>query len=253
MSKKYDAIIVGAGIAGSSLAHAMTRLSFRKQLSILLLERSLAEPQRIVGELLQPGGVGALEEMEIADALENIGAIPVHGYGVVKDGNNVQIPYPEGYEGRSFHHGRFVQALREKAKKSKGVEVIEATVTGLEESSDGKQVIGVKAKRKGEEEAETYLADLTFVADGCASNLRTAVMPNIMSRSSTRSYFFGVILEDVKLPFPQHGTVVLIPGGGPVLLYQIEEHDTRMLIDIKAPLPKDIKVRQLLYSTSTLT
>jgi squalene monooxygenase len=220
----------------------LSRVSCRKQLDILLLERNLAEPQRIVRELLQPGGVIALKTMDIADTLGNIGAIPVHGYGVVHGGKSVQIPYPQGYEGRSFHHGRFVQALRGKAKQAKGVEVVEATVTGLEECSDSNRVIGVKAKLKGQDSPQTYFADLTFIADGCSSNLRSSVMPNIMSRSSCRSFFFGVILEDARLPYSQHGTVVLIPGGGPVLLYQIEEHDTRMLIDIKEPLPKDIKV-----------
>ena len=242
MSRRYDAIIVGAGIAGSALAHALSRIPYRRQLDILLLERSLAEPQRIVGELLQPGGVGALKDLDIVDALENIGAIPVRGYGVVHGGKIVQIPYPSGYEGRSFHHGRFVQALREKAKKAKGVEVVEATVTELVECPDSNRVIGVKVKQKGKDSSETYQADLTFIADGCSSNLRSAAMPNIMSRSSCKSYFFGVILEDVRLPLPQHGTVALIPGGGPVLMYQIEEHDTRMLVDIKEPLPKDIKV-----------
>lgn len=51
----------------------------------------------------------------------------------------------------------------------------------------------------------------------------------------------GLILEDAKLPIAQHGTVALMPGRGPVLLYQIEEHDTRMLVDVKLPLPKDMK------------
>lgn len=54
-----DIVIVGAGILGCAAA-----VAFGKQgRSVLLLEKSLKEPDRIVGELLQPGGVNALEKL----------------------------------------------------------------------------------------------------------------------------------------------------------------------------------------------
>ena len=54
-----DIVIVGAGIVGCAAA-----VAFGKQgRSVILLERSLKEPDRIVGELLQPGGVRALEKL----------------------------------------------------------------------------------------------------------------------------------------------------------------------------------------------
>jgi squalene monooxygenase len=54
-----DIVIVGAGIAGCAAA-----VAFGKQgRSVILLELSLKEPDRIVGELLQPGGVNALEKL----------------------------------------------------------------------------------------------------------------------------------------------------------------------------------------------
>lgn len=36
---------------------------------------------------------------------------------------------------------------------------------------------------------------------------------------------------------PHHGTVVLAPNAGPILLYQIAGHETRMLVDVKGKLP----------------
>lgn len=54
-----DIVIVGAGIVGCAAA-----VAFGKQgRSVVLLEKSLKEPDRIVGELLQPGGVNALEKL----------------------------------------------------------------------------------------------------------------------------------------------------------------------------------------------
>ncbi|KAF8075287.1 squalene epoxidase-domain-containing protein [Lyophyllum atratum] len=240
----YDVLIVGAGIAGSSLAHALSTLPQSKPLRIALLERSLAEPDRIVGELLQPGGVIALKKLGLQACLEGIDAIPVRGYCVVEDGKSVHIPYPGDHEGRSFHHGRFIMTLRAAAKRAKGVDVIEAAVTDLIEDEKTGRVIGVRAARK-DTEKEAFYAKLVVIADGCFSNFRTAVMGEVGAKSVTKSHFVGAVLEDARLPIPNHGTVALIRGFGPVLLYQISEHDTRMLVDVKVPLPSDLKAHIL--------
>ncbi|KAG6820534.1 hypothetical protein H0H93_015705 [Arthromyces matolae] len=238
----YDVLIVGAGIAGCALAHALSTLPRKFPLRIALLERSLAEPDRIVGELFQPGGVSALRQLGLEDCLDGIDAIPVRGYCVLNDGNSVHIPYPGANEGRSFHHGRFIMALRAAARKAKGVELLEATVTDLIEDHVG-TVTGVRAIRNGEKEA--WLAKLVFIADGCFSNFRAHVMGASGAQPTTRSHFVGAILKDAVLPIPNQGTVALCKGFGPVLLYQISEHDTRMLVDVKAPLPSDLKAHIL--------
>ena len=247
-SSSYDVIIVGAGIAGCALAHALSTLPRSKPLRIGLVERSLSEPDRIVGELLQPGGVIALKRLGIESCLEGIDATPVKGYCVVDGGKTVHIPYPGTHEGRSFHHGRFIMKLREAASRAKGVEMIEATVTDLVQVDSSRRVTGVTVSRKSEVDRqdlkESLFADVVIVADGCFSNFRNVVMGDAAIKPSTKSQFVGAILEDARLPIPNHGTVALIKGFGPVLLYQISEHDTRILVDVKQPLPSDLKVRQ---------
>ena len=59
--EEYDMIIVGAGIVGCAAAKAFGT-DGRK---VLLLERDLSEPDRIVGELLQPGGVHSLKLLDL--------------------------------------------------------------------------------------------------------------------------------------------------------------------------------------------
>lgn len=54
-----DVLIVGAGVLGSTMAVVLAR-DGRK---VTVLERDLKEPDRIVGELLQPGGYRALKEL----------------------------------------------------------------------------------------------------------------------------------------------------------------------------------------------
>jgi len=248
-SFNYDVVVVGAGIAGCSFAHSLAARS-QKPLKICLLERSLAEPDRIVGELLQPRGVEILKSMGMGECLEGIDAVPAHGYCVVNEGKNVHIPYPEGYQGRSFHHGKFIMALRGKAKLAPGVDVLERTVTKLIECPRTGKVLGVRAVNKtktgsgsGDGVEEEFYGDLTVVADGCFSNFRAKVMGDGAAKAELGSHFVGLVLENARLPYDEHGTVVLIKGYGPALLYRISKTETRMLIAVRVPLPPDLKVR----------
>lgn len=52
--------------------------------------------------------------------MEEIDAQRVFGYAIFKDGKNTRISYPlekfhTDVSGRSFHNGRFIQRMREKA------------------------------------------------------------------------------------------------------------------------------------------
>jgi squalene monooxygenase len=132
------------------------------------------------------------------------------------------------------------------------VNLIEATVTDLiEDNSSARRVIGVRALLKGEEGKQSFLAGLVIVADGCYSNFRTSVLGSAAVKPTTKSHFVGTILKDVVLPMPNCGTVALIKGSGPVLMYQISEHDTRILIDVKQPIPSDLKVNFIYFFSSS--
>lgn len=236
-----DVVIIGAGILGCALAVAFSD----QGRSVVLLERSLKQPDRIVGELLQPGGVAALQELGLADCLEGIDAVKVHGYDVIYHGDEVAIPYPENAgsapttqnekktkpEGRSFHHGRFIQKLRERAIGCANVTVIETTATDLVRSGYTGQVLGVECSTK--ESKDYYFAHLTVVADGYASKFRKEVSTRT---PVVKSKFWGLELIDADLPMPNHGHV-LISDSPPVLLYQIGTHETRALVDIPENLP----------------
>ena len=54
-----DVIVVGSGVLGSALAAVLARDGRR----VTVIERDLKEPDRIVGELLQPGGRRALDTL----------------------------------------------------------------------------------------------------------------------------------------------------------------------------------------------
>ncbi|RWW11774.1 hypothetical protein BHE74_00003641 [Ensete ventricosum] len=58
-----DVIVVGAGVAGSALAYTLGKDGRR----VHVIERDLSEPDRIVGELLQPGGYLKLVELGLQE------------------------------------------------------------------------------------------------------------------------------------------------------------------------------------------
>ena len=58
-SEEPEVIIVGSGILGSAMAATLGKDGRR----VTVIERDLKEPNRIVGELLQPGGCRALRTL----------------------------------------------------------------------------------------------------------------------------------------------------------------------------------------------
>ena len=160
----YDNVVIGASIAGSASAHVLSAAASTSRtapLRIALFERS-PEPDRIIDELLQPGGVAALRSLGLGTSLDSIDV-------VLDAGETVHTPYPSRAQGRSFHHGRFIQKLRTRAKAAPGVDVIEATATDLIEPHPC-------ARREDTGQKESFCTNLVVIADGCFSTFRGAVM-----------------------------------------------------------------------------
>ncbi|GMJ02550.1 DROUGHT HYPERSENSITIVE 2, SQUALENE EPOXIDASE 1 [Hibiscus trionum] len=221
-----DVIIVGAGVAGSALAYTLGKDGRR----VHVIERDLTEPDRIVGELLQPGGYLKLMELGLEDCVEEIDAQQVFGYALFKDGKHTRLSYPlekfhSDVSGRSFHNGRFIQRMREKSASLSNVHLEQGTVTSLLEE---KGVIrGVQYKTKDGRELAA-LAPLTIVCDGCFSNLRRSLCnPKV----DVPSYFVGLVLENCHLPYSNHGHVILADPS-PILFYPISSTEVRCLVDV---------------------
>ncbi|XP_047975309.1 squalene monooxygenase SE1-like [Salvia hispanica] len=221
-----DIIIVGAGVAGAALAYTLGKDGRR----VHVIERDLTEPDRIVGELLQPGGYLKLIELGLEDCVKGIDAQQVFGYALYKDGKDTKLPYPlESFgtdvSGRSFHNGRFIQRMREKAAALPNVTLEQGTVTSLLEE-DG-TIRGVQYKTKKGEEITIYVP-LTIVCDGCFSNLRRSLCSPQVENPSC---FVGLILENCDLPHANHGHVVL-GDPSPILFYPISSTEVRCLVDV---------------------
>jgi squalene monooxygenase len=91
-----------------------------------------------------------------SDCLEGIDAIPCFGYHVIYRGDEIQLPYPykseekaQRYEGRSFHHGRFIQNLRQAAMKEPNITIVETKAESLIKDEGSGQILGVECTTRG--------------------------------------------------------------------------------------------------------
>ncbi|ABN65194.2 squalene epoxidase(monooxygenase), erosterol biosynthesis [Scheffersomyces stipitis CBS 6054] len=257
---KYDVIVIGAGVVGPAIATALARQG-RK---VLIVERDWAKPDRIVGELMQPAGVKALRELGMISAINNIEAFDCRGYYIKYFNKNIQIPYPlkedtartnpvkpvadcvrdgndklqedstlspsewdedERVRGVAFHHGDFLQNLRQIVKDEPNVEWVEGNVVKiLRDNFDSTIVTGVRVKESVG--SKDYHAKLTICCDGIYSKFRKELSSNNVP--TIGSYFIGLYMTDCKLPAKHHGHVIL-GDQAPVIVYQISPTETRIL------------------------
>lgn len=225
MATEYDICIIGGGVAGTALAGYLAK----SNLKIAVVEKNLAEQDRIVGELLQPGGVEMLEKMGLSHLLEGFDAQPVTGYALFMNGENFQLKYPEQngtpVTGRGLRNGKFVQQLRQNLTTHKNITVIEGSVTELLETED--TIHGVRYTPKATDEEQVLKAKLTIVSDGIFSGFRNQLST---PEKKVTGYFMGLVLKNCQLPYPNHGHVI-VAEPSPVLVYPISSTETRILID----------------------
>ena len=231
----WDVIVVGAGVAGSALAFAQGQAG-RK---VLVVERDLCQPDRIVGELLQPGGYLALKQLGLERCVEEIDAQMVYGYAMFKAGDVVSLKYPveehcHDVAGRSFHNGRFVQRLRQAASSQENVTLRQGIVKKLInaggsewDEAANEAVMGVSYKTPDGTE-RIAKASLTVVCDGMYSNLRKKFMSPKINHPS---HFVGLLMRNTTLPHPNFGHVVL-GSPSPFLFYPISSTEVRCLVDV---------------------
>lgn len=248
----YDVILVGGSIAGPVMAKALSDQG-RK---VLLVDRTLfTKPDRIIGELLQPGGINELRKLGMEDCALSIG-MKCKGYNVVNERHeNVDLPYRSGVEGTSFHFGDFVTNLRRFVWQNckENVTMLEATVTEVLTEGSGcyERACGIEysiaadyevpprpfeedpPKRSGPTRKVVALAPLVLMCDGGASKWKSRFQ-HFTPAADYHSNFVGLILKGVKLPLEQRGTVFL-GKTGPVLSYRLDENELRVLVDYNKP------------------
>ncbi len=223
--QQFDVCIIGAGVAGGVMAAYLGRNGLR----VAVVEKNMAEQERMIGELLQPGGVIKLRELGLEHLLDELDAQEIEGYALFMNGDSFKISYPEEggqtITGRGLRNGKFVQRIRQHILSIPGVRVFEGTVHELIEEQG--RITGIRFAEKNVEGYQDITARLTIVCDGMFSSFRAQLSAN---EKKVSSFFMGMILKDCNLPFKNHGHVI-VAQPSPCLIYPISSTETRILID----------------------
>ncbi|XP_005998748.1 squalene monooxygenase-like [Latimeria chalumnae] len=238
LQEEPEVIIVGAGVLGAAMAALLAR-DGRK---VVLIERDMTPPDRFAGELLQPGGLRLLKEMKLEDTVEGLDAQILYGFLINEVDTNIllDITFPEDEKkevicGRTLHNGRFVNGLRKAALAEPNVKLIEGTASTI--LQEGNRVIGVEYKDKETGQLKEVYAGLTVVADGLFSNFRKTLGP---SKYQTKSHYAGFVIRDCPA-FRKDKAEYILANKNLLIVYQISTNETRVLVDIKGEMPKNLK------------
>ena len=222
MTKVWDAVVVGAGPAGSATAAHLARAG----LDVLLVDRSRFPRDKPCSEYLSPGATPLLERLGVADEVERSAHAKLAGMKVVSPGGAVMCgrfaaahPYPSPRPYSYALPRTTLDAILVRAAARAGATLREG-VAVEDLSRDARAVSGVVA-RTGSGVREAVRARVVIGADG----LRSVVARRLGLRctSPPRRIAFTAHVADVRgmdgmgeLHVGRSGYVGMGPIGGGV-------------------------------------
>ena len=167
---EVDALVIGAGPAGSATAAFLARLGWR----VLVADRDRFPRDKACSEYMSPAAVRVLDDLGVLPALRAAGAVPLAGTDVrtVRGGQlrgrfapSIQAPFPPA--GLSVSR-RVLDAELVHAARAAGATVLEQTQLGDLEREDGRVVGAALATTAGPLRVR---ARLVVGADGLRSRV----------------------------------------------------------------------------------
>ena len=225
--RQADAIVVGAGPAGSATAHHLASAGA----DVLLLEKTSFPREKVCGDGLTPRAVRQLLAMGVDT--DGPGWVKNHGLRIVGGGHTLELRWPDlaTYPGYGLVRTRldFDEILARHAQKA-GARLHERTaVTAAVTDERTGRVVGVRARpldddgRKAGDE-KTYTAPIVVAADG--NSARLALSRGLAKRDdrpmgvAVRTYFTSPRHDDdwleswLELWDGPPGRGDLLPGYG---------------------------------------
>jgi len=204
--KRYEALVIGGGPAGSSAALALARAGW----SVAIVEKAAFPRRKVCGEYISATTWPVLRALGVADGLAARAGPHVRRVGFFSGEALVEAPMPHGGGdwGRAIGRDLLDAALLDHAREA-GAEVMQpCAVEGLRRSADG---FGVSMREPGRGEA--YEAHARVVIDAHGSWEREVAMtswhasPGAADLLGFKAHFLGTSLAADLM------ALVLFPGG----------------------------------------
>ena len=220
----YDAIVVGARVAGAPTAMLLARKGYR----VLLLDRDTFPSDIMSTHFITQPGVAQLGRWGLLDALAATGCPPIarlrNSFGpIVLDGT----PNPLEGAGVSYCPRRTVlDDLLVRAAVAAGADLREGFAVD-EILFDGERVSGVRGRDRASGAPASETARIVIGADGLHSRVAAAVQPaeyNVRPGTSCGyySYWSGIPDEGASITFSPERYVFRFPTNGGLTCLAIE-------------------------------
>jgi 2-polyprenyl-6-methoxyphenol hydroxylase-like FAD-dependent oxidoreductase len=164
-----DVIVVGAGPSGALLAYLLAK----KNIQVLLLERTNEIAQSFRGEHLNEEGESILRKHGLYEEIEQLGALKMEQLEYWLDGDKIKTIYPSmkvGHLGIHVPQAHLLQVILKHANTCPTFQhCLKSRVSDLIKDENGR-IIGVVANRDGE--TINIYSNLVIGADGRYSTVR---------------------------------------------------------------------------------
>jgi flavin-dependent dehydrogenase len=194
-----DVVVLGAGLAGSSIAHVLSGLGW----DVLLLERHSFPRHKVCGEFLSPEAQTSLRAMALYDTVHSLSPAPIEQARLVsRQGLALQLALP----GQAWGLSRFaLDAALATAAEQKGAELrLGVTATAINPSKAGFEVT-VRS------EAKTAVIQARAVLAACGRHSEPALPPR--ATSAQRQLYVGLKCHYEGVTMPPWVELFFFPGG----------------------------------------
>lgn len=208
--KEWDAIVVGAGPAGSVAALGLAR----EGLSVLLVERERFPRWKVCGACVGPTAVDALASIGLARVLESSGALPLDRLRLVCSGRTARIPL----RGNVAVSRANLDAALVRTCVAAGTVFRDGTSAGLEEALPDAVVVRLRSGGT----AERARARVVIDASGLGSRLgpSAAARARVARRARVG---IGVTLPAARFPLAEGELRMVVGRSGYVGLVRTED------------------------------
>ena len=232
-SHAFDLLIIGGGLAGSSLGQALALAGFR----VLIVEKELKFRDRIRGEVLLPWGSVEAKDLGIYDSLletcgQEAGREHFYYSGQTSEPRDYLATTPKGTCTLSFYHPEMQEILLERAVQC-GAEVWRGAVVGaLRPGAVPEADIIVEG------ETRTVKARLVVGADGGESQIAT-LLEFERVKDAPELFTGGLQLAgDVQIEHALYFFLHAISGRGSILVQNKPGNFRVYLLHHKDALPR---------------
>jgi flavin-dependent dehydrogenase len=221
--KFWDAIVIGAGPAGATIARLLA-LSSR---AVLLVDKSEFPRDKVCGCCINDIAAGILNRIGLPEVLPEQGAIPFSQLIVREKGTEAKLALPAGF---SLSRSKFDAALI-KAAIASGVSFLPRVTARVQNAVQDARVVKIQSAN-GTNELKTKLV---IVADGL-DGMSLSELPEFCTTARENSKFgAGVVLSCADTFYAEGSIYMACSDHGYVGLVRIEDNK----LDVAVALNRD--------------